>query len=82
MGEVYRATDTKLKREVAIKLVPEAFIQDPERLARRSLTMRQKNRIVERPHQGFDGAFIQPANDHAAAGLLARRERLGGLLNY
>ncbi len=37
---------------------------------------------VERPHQGLDGAFIQPANDHAAAGPLARRERLGGLLNY
>lgn len=34
MGEVYRATDTKLDREVAIKLLPEAFADDPERLAR------------------------------------------------
>ncbi len=34
MGEVYRATDTKLGREVAIKVLPEAFAQDPERLAR------------------------------------------------
>ena len=34
MGEVYRATDTKLGREVAIKLLPEAFASDPERLAR------------------------------------------------
>ena len=34
MGEVYRATDTKLGREVAIKVLPEAFAQHPERLAR------------------------------------------------
>jgi serine/threonine protein kinase len=34
MGEVYRATDTKLGREVAIKVLPEAFARDPERLAR------------------------------------------------
>jgi serine/threonine protein kinase/Tol biopolymer transport system component len=34
MGEVYRARDTKLKRDVAIKVVPEAFAHDPERLAR------------------------------------------------
>jgi dipeptidyl aminopeptidase/acylaminoacyl peptidase len=34
MGEVYRATDTNLGREVAIKVLPEAFAQDADRLAR------------------------------------------------
>src|ERR1700680_3489549 len=34
MGEVYRARDTKLKRDVAIKILPEVFARDPERMAR------------------------------------------------
>src|SRR5512141_892184 len=34
MGEVYRARDTKLGREVAVKVLPDAFVSDPERLAR------------------------------------------------
>jgi serine/threonine-protein kinase len=34
MGEVYRARDTKLDRDVAIKVLPEPFAQDPERVAR------------------------------------------------
>ena len=35
MGQVYQATDTTLNRQVALKILPEAFAADPDRLARR-----------------------------------------------
>ncbi len=41
MGEVYRARDTKLDRDVAIKVLPDAFATDPERLARFSAKRRR-----------------------------------------
>src|SRR6266699_3681916 len=34
MGAVYRATDTKLGRDVAIKVIPDAFARDADRMAR------------------------------------------------
>ena len=34
MGEVYRARDTRLGRDVAIKVLPEAFAADPDRVRR------------------------------------------------
>ena len=34
IGEVYRARDTKLDRDVALKVLPQAFTDNPDRLAR------------------------------------------------
>ena len=34
MGQVYRAHDTKLQRDVALKILPDAFVHDPDRRAR------------------------------------------------
>jgi eukaryotic-like serine/threonine-protein kinase len=34
MGEVYRARDSKLGRDVAVKILPELFVADPDRVAR------------------------------------------------
>ena len=45
-GEVYRARDTKLGREVAIKILPEAFSQDKQRLARFERERAAKSRLL------------------------------------
>ena len=51
MGEVYRARDMKLNREVALKILPDAFTHDPERLAR-SRREAQVLAALNHPHIG------------------------------
>src|SRR5262245_20254790 len=66
MGEVYRARDTTLGRDVAIKVLPAAFAQDPERLARFE---RDAKVLASLSHPGIAGIFgLHEAN---GAGFLA-----------
>ena len=45
MGEVYRARDTKLDRDVALKVLPQAFTDDPDRFTRRAASSSRMTRI-------------------------------------
>src|SRR5436305_1126848 len=60
MGEVYRARDTKLHRDVAIKILPEIFAADPERLARFT---REAQTLAALNHPSI--AAIYGIEDHA-----------------
>ncbi len=64
MGEVYRATDTKLKRDVALKLLPESFIEDPERLARFE---REAQLLAQLQHPNIASIFGIEENDGVRA---------------
>ncbi len=53
MGQVYQATDTKLNRQVALKILPEAFAEDPDRLAR---CQREAQALTSLNHPGIAAA--------------------------
>ena len=64
MGQVYRATDTKLKRQVALKILPEAFSADPERLAR---FQREAEVLASLNHPGIAAIYgLEEADDTRA----------------
>lgn len=54
LGEVYRARDSRLEREVAIKTLPAAFAHDPERLARFE---REARLLASLAHPNICGIF-------------------------
>src|SRR5687767_7888303 len=62
MGEVYRARDTKLGRDVAIKVLPELFASDPERLARFE---REATTLASLNHPNI--AQVHAVTEHPAA---------------
>ena len=64
MGEVYRAHDTKLGRDVAIKVLPQAFVSDPERVAR---FQREARTLVALNHPNIGGIYGLEEADGATA---------------
>jgi serine/threonine protein kinase len=54
MGEVYRGHDTKLNRAIALKILPEAFALDPERLSR---FKREAQLLASLNHTNIAGIF-------------------------
>src|SRR5215467_13202460 len=75
MGEVYRATDTKLGREVAIKILPDAFAQDTVRMARFE---REAQVLASLNHPNI--ATIYGVEEHAIVMELVEGETLAGPL--
>ena len=64
MGEVYRARDRKLNRDVALKILPDAFAADPERLARFQREA-QVLASLNHPHIGAIYGFEDSGETHA-----------------
>jgi eukaryotic-like serine/threonine-protein kinase len=58
MGEVYRAHDPKLGRDVAIKVLPEAFARDAEGMAR---FQRDAKVLASLDHPNIANSLVQPA---------------------
>src|SRR4051812_38668808 len=80
MGEVYRARDSNLKRDVAIKILPPAFSADPDRLAR----FAREARVLASLNHPHIGAIYGVEASHGAGALvleLVEGETLADMLS-
>src|SRR5215469_16830228 len=77
MGEVYRARDTKLKRDVALKVLPDTFADDSERMAR---FQREAEVLASLNHPNI--AHIYGVEDHALAMELVEGESPKGPMPF
>ena len=70
MGQVYQATDTQLGRDVALKILPDAFAADPDRLAR---FQREAQVLASLNHPGIAAVYGIEQSDDARALVLERQ---------
>jgi hypothetical protein len=73
MGEVYRAKDPRLGREVAVKVLPSSFSNDPDRLRR----FEQEARAAGILPMGFVGSIADFRDQEAFRAIVRRSRRLG-----
>jgi serine/threonine protein kinase len=87
MGEVYRARDTRLDRDVAIKILPELFATDPERLTRFDREAKtlgfeaglcsKRHRSLQTTRPALHGTLSMPASTWASISGSLTRSRCG-----
>jgi serine/threonine protein kinase len=85
MGEVYRARDTNLGREVAIKVLPETFAHDPERLARferEAKTLAALNHPHIAQIYGLDGQEGRDRQDETAISFIVMELPITVVVNW
>jgi len=80
MGEVYRATDTKLGRDVALKVLPAEMAENPERLAR---FQREAKALAALDHPGVVGVYSVEEADgvHFLTMQLVEGQSLDGIIS-